>query len=135
MAKVFVSHASEDVALACELHHWLITIGHEVFLDRDVRDGIVLGEPWRERLQERLRWADAMVCVVSSAYLASTWCTAEVAIAQSRGSRLLPLRVEPDLAHPLLSMDVLQCGDTPGERAVVAEALRRIDAAGGGLAG
>ncbi|MBW0009819.1 MAG: toll/interleukin-1 receptor domain-containing protein, partial [Pseudonocardiales bacterium] len=103
MARVFVSHASEDLALAREVHQWLIETGHEVFLDQDLRDGIALGELWRQRLQERLRWADAVVCVVTSAYMASTWCAAEVAAAQSRGSRLLPLRVEPDLAHPLLS--------------------------------
>jgi hypothetical protein len=135
VARVFISHAREDLALACELHDWLVEAGHEVFLDRDVRDGIALGEPWRERLAERLRWADAVVCVVGSAYLASMWCTAEVAIAQSRGARLLPLQLEPGLSHPLLSGDVLQFGDASGDlvavRAVVVEALRRLDAAGG----
>jgi hypothetical protein len=108
VARVFVSHASEDLALACELHQWLVTIGHAVFLARDGRDGIALGEPWREHLQERLRWADAMVCLVSPAYLASTWCTAEVTAAQVLGSRLLPLWLEPGLAHPLLSTDILR---------------------------
>ncbi len=133
MARVFVSHASEDLALACEMHQWLTETGHEVFLDRDVRDGIALGELWRQRLVERLRWADAVVCVVTSAYLASTWCTAEVVATQSRGGRLLPLRVEPGLVHPLLTE--VQCSDVTGDpvaaRSAVAEALRRIDAAGG----
>ncbi|MGH3771517.1 MAG: TIR domain-containing protein, partial [Pseudonocardiaceae bacterium] len=133
VARVFISHASKDRALACEVHQWLIEAGHEVFLDQDVRDGIALGELWRQRLWERLRWADAVVCVVTSAYLVSTWCAAEVAVAQSRGSRLLPLRVEPGLDHPLLSE--VQYGevtrDPVGARAAVAEALRRIDAAGG----
>ncbi|MGH3826805.1 MAG: TIR domain-containing protein, partial [Pseudonocardiaceae bacterium] len=133
VARVFISHASKDRALAGEVHRWLVEAGHEVFLDQDVRDGIALGALWRQRLWERLRWADAMVCVVSSAYLVSTWCAAEVAVAQSRGSRLLPLRVEPGLDHPLLSE--VQYGevarDLVGARAVVVEALRRIDAAGG----
>ncbi|MBV9031315.1 MAG: TIR domain-containing protein, partial [Pseudonocardiales bacterium] len=133
MARVFVSHASEDLALAREVHQWLIETGHEVFLDQDLRDGIALGELWRQRLQERLRWADAVVCVVTSAYMASTWCAAEVAAAQSRGSRLLPLRVEPDLAHPLLSevQHTEVAGDLVAARVAVVEALRRIDAAGG----
>ena len=133
MARVFVSHAGKDRVLACEVHEWLIETGHEVFLDQDVRDGIALGELWRQRLQERLRWADAVVCVVTSAYVASTWCAAEVAIAQSRGSRLLPLRVEPNVDHPLLSE--VQYGEMARDlvttRAAVAEALRRIDATGG----
>jgi energy-coupling factor transporter ATP-binding protein EcfA2 len=134
VARVFVSHASEDLALACEVHQWLTETGHEVFLDRDVRDGIALGERWRERLWERLRWADAVVCVVTSAYLASTWCTAEVVAAQSRGGRLLVLRVEADVVHPLLSevqYTTFVLGDLVAARAAVAEALRRIDAAGG----
>ncbi|MGH3869628.1 MAG: TIR domain-containing protein, partial [Pseudonocardiaceae bacterium] len=133
VARVFVSHASGDRALAGEVHRWLVEAGHEVFLDQDVRDGIGLGEVWRQRLWERLRWADAVVCVVSSAYLASVWCAAEVAVAQSRGSRLLPLRVEPGLDHPLLSEVQYGevAGDPVGARAVVVEALRRIDAAGG----
>ncbi|MDQ2881768.1 MAG: toll/interleukin-1 receptor domain-containing protein [Actinomycetota bacterium] len=117
------------------MRQWLIQAGHEVFLDQDVRDGIALGELWRQRPAERLRWADAVVCVVTSAYLASPWCTAEVAAAQLWGSRLLPLRVEPDVAHPLLSEEVLQVSDVTGDpvaaRAAVVEALRRIDAAGG----
>ncbi len=133
VARVFVSHASEDLALACDVHRWLIETGHEAFLDQDLRDGIVVGEQWRHRLQERLRWADAVVCVMTSAYLASAWCTAEVAAAQLWGSRLLPLRVEPGVAHPLLSevQDTGVTRDPVGARAAVAEALRRIDAAGG----
>ncbi|MGH3755203.1 MAG: toll/interleukin-1 receptor domain-containing protein [Pseudonocardiaceae bacterium] len=68
MARVFVSHASEDLALACDVHRWLIEAGHEAFLDQDLRDGIVVGEQWRHRLQERLRWADAVVCVMGLAF-------------------------------------------------------------------
>ncbi len=133
MARVFVSYASKDPVLACEVHGWLVEAGHEVFLDQDPRDGIAVGELWRTRLVERLRWADAVVCVVTSSYLASTWCAAEVAIAQERGSRLLPLHAEPDLAHPLLT-DVQHTDltrDPVAARAALIAALRRIDAAGG----
>ena len=103
MARVFVSYASKDQGLATEVHRWLIDDGHDAFLDRDLRDGIALGDDWRHRLHERMRWADAVVCVVTSAYLASTWCTCEVATARERGSRLLPLFAELDIAHPLLT--------------------------------
>ncbi|MDQ3762699.1 MAG: toll/interleukin-1 receptor domain-containing protein [Actinomycetota bacterium] len=40
-----------------------------------------MGERWRQRLHERLRWADAVVCVVTSAAVASSWCAAEIATA------------------------------------------------------
>jgi hypothetical protein len=76
VARVFVSHAGEDLALAGEVHRWLVEDGHEAFLDQDLRDGLVVGEEWEQRLHERLRWADAVVCLLTSAYLASVWCTA-----------------------------------------------------------
>lgn len=91
MARVFVSHAGADAALAAEVHDWLVANSHEVFLDHDLRDGLVVGDEWEKRLYERLRWADAVVCLLTSAYLASVWCTAELVTARNRGSRLLPV--------------------------------------------
>ena len=133
MARVFVSHSSEDAGLADEVHRWLVADGHEAFLDRDLRDGLVVGEEWEQRLHERLRWADAVVCLLTSAYLASVWCTTELATAQSRGSRLLPVRAEPGVEHPLLK--ALQRADATTDMCVarekLGEALRRLDAAGG----
>jgi WD40 repeat protein len=130
VARVFVSHASEDRALAGQLHQWLIDDGHEVFLAQNLRDGIAVGEEWERRLHEELRQADAVVCVVTSASLASRWCTAETAIARSRGIRLLPLRAEPDVADPLLTS--LQYADMTCDpvtaRTALIEALRQVDA-------
>ena len=122
--------ASADAALAGEVHRWLVEDGHEVFLDQDLRDGLVVGEEWEQRLHERLRWADAVVCLLTSAYLASVWCTAELVTAQNRGSRLLPVRAEPGVNHPLLkavqradaATDML-CG--PGEAGGGVAAARR----------
>jgi len=133
MARVFISHASADAARAGEVHRWLVEDGHEVFLDQDLSDGLVVGEEWERRLRERLRWADAVVCLLASAYLASVWCTAELTIAQSRGSRLLPVQAEAGVRHPLL--DAAQYADMARDavaaRARLVEALLRVDAAGG----
>jgi hypothetical protein len=85
MAKVFISHASKGDVAAQLVHGWLVEDGHQVFLDHDLLDGIELGEEWEQRLHERLRWADAVVCPVTSAYVASAWCTAELGVARSRG--------------------------------------------------
>ena len=133
MARVFVSHASTDAALAGEVHGWLVADGHEVFLARDLRDGIAVGEDWQPRLHERLRWADAVVCLLTRAYIGSTWCSAEIGVAQSRGSRLLPIGVEPGVTHPLLTaiQHVDLTGDGVATRARLAETLRRLDMAGG----
>ena len=55
VARVFVSHADTDAAVAGEIHGWLVADGHEVFLDGDPRDGIavpfrsaVLPLPWEK---------------------------------------------------------------------------------------
>ena len=68
LARVFVSYASEDHLVAAQLHQWLVDDGHDVFLDQDLRDGIALGEEWEQRLYERLRWADAVVCLITASY-------------------------------------------------------------------
>ena len=133
VAKVFVSHASDDRELTDEVHRWLVTEGHEVFLDRDLGKGIVVGEEWEKRLHEQLRWADAVVCVVTSAFLASKWCSYEVGYARARGSRLLPVLAEPGVDHPLLTF--IQYADhtvdSTAACAALVEALRRVDAHGG----
>ena len=103
VARGFVSHASADLPIARRIREWLGEDGHDAFLAGDPEHGIPLGDDWQARLHERLRWADAMVCVLTSAYTASAWCAAEVGIAQSHGLRLLPVRVEPDVHAPLLA--------------------------------
>ncbi len=129
MAKVFISHASADNELAAEVHGWLTAAGHEVFLDRDAHDGIELGDEWETRLRERLRWADAIVSLITTPYLQSIWCTFEITIARDRGSRVLPIIAEAGVRHPLLK--ALQYVDRAQARAVLTEVLGRIDAAGG----
>lgn len=133
MARVFISHASMDSVRAGEVREWLVADGHEVFLDQDLRNGLVVGDELLARLHERLRWADAVVCVVTSAYVRSAWCSAEIGAAQSRGSRLLPLQAEPDVDHPLLGalkyVDLAEGAGTA--RASLTEALRRLGDAGG----
>jgi WD40 repeat protein len=132
MARVFISYAREDLAQAQDVHRWLVEVGHEVFLDQDPRDGIAVGERWRQQLHERLRWANAVVCVVTSAYLVSEWCTAEVNMALSHGNRLLPVRAEQAITHALLTsvQHTELTSDRDVARAALVEALRRIDTAG-----
>ena len=134
VAKVFISYAREDEAVACSVYEWLMEAGHEVFLDHAPgADGIAVGEVWQPRLHERLRWADAMVCLLTSAYVNSVWCSAEVGIAQSRGTRLVPVRAEPAIQHPLLNsiQHLNLVGNDQGFRWILIDTLRRIDAEGG----
>lgn len=133
MARIFISHASEDNGRVREVFDWLIEEGHSLFYDENLQAGLIVGEDWKSRLYERLRWADAVVCLITSAYVKSIWCTAELTTAINRGSRLLPMVAESGVRHPLL--DGIQLSDYSAnpERAKnsLAEALRRLDAAGG----
>jgi WD40 repeat protein len=130
VARVFVSHSSQDAARAAEIHGWLVAAEHDAFLDRDLVDGIVGGDEWEQRLHERLRAADAVVCVVTAAYVGSPWCAAEVAVARSRGAKLIPVLGEPGVTHPLLgSVQYVPWEGDVRERVVAA--LRQVDLAGG----
>src|SRR3954452_14506460 len=134
MARVFISHAGVDRELADQVLGWLAGDGHEGFLDGDLRAGLAVGEQWQPRLYERLRWADAVVCLITAAFVTSAWCAAEVGIADARGSRLLPLPAAPGLSHPRISADVYQyaeLSDLGGGRALLSYALARLDVAGG----
>jgi TIR domain-containing protein len=132
MARVFISHAHEDRKLAACVREWLVADGHETFLDQDPDDGIAVGELWEARLYDRLRWADAMVCLITSAYVASPWCSAEIAIFRWERGRLLPFVAECALEHPLLRS--LQGADYTVDpvraRVALLRALCSIDTAG-----
>jgi WD40 repeat protein len=110
MARVFISHAGDDTALAQRLHTWLDEDGHDAFLDRHRDDGILPGEDWENRLYKELRRADAVVCVVTDAYLKSVWCAAEIGAARALGAELLPVQFGSNgqrhtLLEPLQGLD------------------------------
>lgn len=133
MARVYISHAGNDRESTDDVHRWLVEDRHDVFLDQDLRDGIRAGDEWEQRLHERLRWADAVVCVVTSAFVNSTWCAAEVGAARTLGCRLIPVIAELGVVDPLLSsiqhLDMTLTPDTA--RLALSWALRRVDASGG----
>jgi TIR domain len=41
---VFISHASGDLAVATRVGGWLRDAGHSVFFDRDLGDGLRVGD-------------------------------------------------------------------------------------------
>jgi len=102
VATVFISHASADTDVALRVERWLTDAGHAVLLDRSVQSGIGLGDDWRLRIEAWLRAADAMVCLVTAAYVASQWGVYEIAAARTQGCLVLPLVVEPGVRHPQL---------------------------------
>ena len=133
MARVFISHSNKNNELAAEVWGWPKGGGHDVFLDYDRQDGIEGGDRWEERLYERLRWADAVVCLVTDDYGTSQWCFGEIVAAKTLGSKILPLATENGVHHPLLDglQHVTHHGPQPQAREQICGILREIDATGG----
>ena len=133
VAHIFISYATPDRPVADEVSSWLRAAGHEPFLDDDLRDGIGVGEDWEQRLYRELRRADAVIGVVTSSFVASNWCSAEVGIAGALGCRLMPLRAEAGVVHPL--MQRLHYADYEADprraRDRVLQAVRLLEDGGG----
>jgi WD40 repeat protein len=102
VAHIFISYATVDRAIADEVAGWLQAAGHEPFFDHDLMHGIGVGEDWKQRLYRELRQVDAVIGVVTSSFVASSWCSAELGIADAVGCRLMPLRAETGVVHPLM---------------------------------
>jgi len=134
MSRAFISFASVDLPYAEMVRTWLVEARHEVFLSQDPDDGLVVGDQWLDRLHERLRWADVLVCVVSGASAASKWCAIEIEVARSRGNRILPAYLEEVDVSALRSLQrtAYLKTDPQAVRNELLNALRRADAGLGG---
>ena len=78
MSQIFISHSSKNNPSAIALHGWLRDQGWtKVFLDIDARDGISPGEQWEKALQDACDRCEAVLFLVSNAWLDSPWCLDE----------------------------------------------------------
>lgn len=95
MSVLFVSHASKSDAGASTILAWLREWGYDaVFVDHDVAEGLIGGEPWEERLYTELRRCRALIALVDSAWLGSKWCIAEANHAQALRKPVIPIYLE-----------------------------------------
>jgi hypothetical protein len=100
---IFISHRATDNVEAQELKDWLSRQGHEqLFLDFDPANGIPAGVDWEERLYQRLRRCQALLIVLTPAWLESIWCRNELAIAREKGKAIFVVRVKPCAAGPVI---------------------------------
>ena len=103
MAWLFISHSSANDDAARRIGEWLVREGYgAVFLDFDPERGIPPGRDWERELYAKLRTADAVLFLGSPAAVASQWCFAELALARSIGTPVVPILVARDGRHPLL---------------------------------
>ncbi len=96
MSRIFVSHSSSNNAEAVALRDWLTDNGwkDEIFLDVDPQRGIAAGERWERALNEAANRCEAVLFLVSKAWLASVWCRKELNLAQRLNKRLFGLLIE-----------------------------------------
>ena len=109
VSRIFLSHSSANNAEAVVLYDWLTKEGwkDEIFLDLDPARGIAAGERWERALNEAADRCEAVLFLVSKAWLASRWCLKELNLAHRLNKRLFGVLIEdlpigdmpPDLAE------------------------------------
>jgi hypothetical protein len=96
VSRLFISHSSVNNAAAIALRDWLAEHGwDDVFLDIDPEHGLVAGQRWQEALKVAADRCEAVLFLVSPAWLKSRWCLAEFLLAKSLHKRIFGLIVEP----------------------------------------
>jgi formylglycine-generating enzyme required for sulfatase activity len=89
VSRLFISHSSANNAEAVGLRDWLAAEGWtDVFLDLDPEKGIAAGERWERALNEAASRCEAVLFLVSHAWLNSRWCHKEFTLAQKLNKRL-----------------------------------------------
>ena len=96
VSRIFLSHSSTNDAEAVALRDWLADNGwrDEIFLDLDPQRGIAAGERWERKLHEAANRCEAVLFLVSKAWLGSVWCRKELNLAHSLNKRLFGVLIE-----------------------------------------
>jgi formylglycine-generating enzyme required for sulfatase activity len=96
VSRIFLSHSSANNAEAVGLRDWLAVEGwNDVFLDLDPERGIAAGERWERALNEAASRCEAVLFLVSRAWLDSRWCLKEFNLAHRLNKRLFGVLLEP----------------------------------------
>jgi formylglycine-generating enzyme required for sulfatase activity len=107
VSRIFLSHASADNAPTIALRDWLVSQGwSDLFVDVDPERGIVAGERWERALNEAASRCEAVLVLVSKAWLGSRWCMNELNLARRLNKRLFGLIIEDGISVDDLPPDV-----------------------------
>ena len=95
MSRIFFSHSSSNNAEAVALYDWLKLEGwDDIFLDVSPERGIAAGERWERALNRAASRCEAVLFLISRAWLASRWCLKEFNLARKLNKRLFGVLVE-----------------------------------------
>lgn len=94
MSILFISHSSNDNAIADELREYLVKKQHtSLFLDFDPKDGIGLGKKWEEEIYRKIRTCQVFIVLCSQEAMSSRWVFAEIAQAKALKKLIFPLTI------------------------------------------
>ena len=95
VSRIFLSHSSTNNAEAVALRDWLAGEGwDDVFFDADPERGIAAGERWERALNQAAHRCEAVLFLVSRAWLNSAWCLKEFNLALRLNKRLFGVLIE-----------------------------------------
>jgi hypothetical protein len=95
VSRIFISHSSENNAQALVLARWLAQEGwDDIFLDLDPERGLKAGERWEEALRDAADRCEAVIFLVSRAWLGSEWCRDEFRLSRHLRKRLFGVLIE-----------------------------------------
>jgi formylglycine-generating enzyme required for sulfatase activity len=95
MSRIFLSHSSKNNFEAIAIRDWLAAQGwDDLFLDLDPERGIAAGERWERALNEAAMRCEAVLFLVSRAWLASSWCLQEHRLAAKLNKRMFGLLID-----------------------------------------
>ena len=89
MAHIFISYAREDQSFATGMRDALQSEGLDVWWDAE----LYAGQRWRDEIETQIRGTSAVVCIWSTASVASEWVLWEARLALCY-SRLIPIRID-----------------------------------------
>jgi WD40 repeat protein len=96
MSKIFLSHSSVNNASALAVAQWLAENGwDDFFLDIEPARGLSPGERWQAALKAAADRCEAVLCLISPAWLGSRWCLAELLLAKQLGKIIFGAFIEP----------------------------------------
>jgi tetratricopeptide (TPR) repeat protein len=91
MACLFISHSSRNNEKAIAMRDWLVANGwDDVFLDVDPQSGLAPGEYWQQALRAAADRCQAVLCLITPEWMASTWCRTEFLLAKQLGKKVFP---------------------------------------------
>jgi WD40 repeat protein len=103
MARFFLSHSSVDSREAIALKRWLVEqnppLDNDIFLDLDTRAGIRPGTKWKDALQQANASCEAVICLLSESWAASTECKTEFRTAENLHKKIFCVRLHPDTSE------------------------------------